>query len=320
MREPLGLPRRGVAALSHAVHTMAAMTRLTLPAALTGRPPHLLAHELFHPLLALLLAALVLAFATLGALKPLAEWHWMDLFSEGGMATMVGVWLIYVRGSRPAGRVTRWLVLGLAAMLIGEWTDALDEIWRLPKTMLWDNALEALTPLGMVLLTVGLHHWRAEQRVLAAQLAQRERFFRDHRAVDRVTQLADAGYMAQQIQLERDLGRAGCVAMLGLVGFDGFVRAHGLRAADRALEAAGLTLALNLREQDLLCRYAGDRFVVLLPDCSVAEGEHLAAGLQAALAGLNLRPGLRLPVQVALRSTPGTQPPEQLLLDLLQQP
>ncbi|MFG6416884.1 GGDEF domain-containing protein [Roseateles sp. DC23W] len=296
------------------------MPRLTLPAAVADRPLPLLAHELFYPLLATLVAALVLAFATLGTLKPLAEWHWMDLGSEGGTAVMVGVWLVYVRGSRPAGRVTSWLVLGLAAMLIGEWVDTLDEIWRLPKAMIWDNALEALTPLGMALLTVGLHHWRQEQRVLNRQLAQRERFFRDHRAVDRVTQLADAGYMAQQIQLQRDLGRAGCVAMLGLDGFDGFVRQHGIQAADRALEAAGLTLALNLRDGDLLCRYAGDRFVVLLPDCGTAEGETRLSELQAALAALNLRPGNRLPVHTTLRATTGTQPPEQVLLDLLQQP
>lgn len=299
---------------------MAAMPRLTLSLAVASRPLPLRAQALFYPLLALLLAALVLAFATLGALKPIVEWHWMDVLSEGGMAVMVGVWLVYVRGSRPAGRVTTWLVLGLAAMLIGEWVDALDEIWRLPKAMVWDNALEALTPLGMVLLTVGLHHWRQEQRVLNRQLAQRERFFRDHRAVDRVTQLADAGYMAQQIRLERDLGRAGCVAMLGLAGFDGFVRQHGIQAADRALEAAGLTLALNLRDGDLLCRYAGDRFVVLLPDCGTAGGEARLAELQAALATLSLRPGQRLPVRTALRATTGTQPPEQLLLDLLQQP
>jgi diguanylate cyclase (GGDEF)-like protein len=218
--------------------------------------------------------------------------------------------------------VTTWLVLGLAAMLVGEWVDALDEVWRLPKAMLWDNWLEALTPVGAALLTVGLHFWRQEQRVLSRQLAQRERFFRDHRAVDRVTQLADASYMAGQIDLERALGRAGCVLMLGFDGFGGLAREQGIQAADHALEAASLTLLLNLREQDLLCRYAGDRFVVLLPDCGAAEGERLADELKAALAALNFnaRDGrrLRLPVRAALRTTTGTQPPEQLLLDLLQ--
>jgi diguanylate cyclase (GGDEF)-like protein len=298
------------------------MTRLTLPFSLARRPLHLLAREFFYPALSLLLAALTLAFATVGELKALAEWQGTDVLAEGGMAVMVGVWLVYVRGSRPAGRVTTWLVLGLAAMLVGEWVDALDEIWRLPKAMVWDNALEALTPLGMALLTVGLHFWRQEQRVLSRQLAQRERFTRDHRAVDRVTQLADAGYMAGQIALERGLGRAGCVLMLGMDGFDRLTREQGIQAADRALEAASLTLLLNLRPGDLLCRYAGDRFVVLLPGCGVAEGECLADELKATLSQLNFngRDGrrLRLPVRSSLRTTAGLQPPEQLLLDLLQ--
>lgn len=298
------------------------MSRLALPVHLTGQPLRLLARELFYPLLALLLAGLTLAFAALGELKPVAQWHWTDVVSEGGMALMVGVWLIYVRGSRPAGRVTTWLVLGLAAMLVGEWVDALDEVWRLPKAWLWDNALEGMTPVGMLLLTVGLHFWRQEQRVLGRQLAQRERFLRDHRAVDPVTQLADAGYMAQQIALERALDRPGCVLMLGFAGFGALAREQGLQAADRALEAAGLTLLLNLRPGDLLCRYAGDRFVVLLPGCGTADGERLAGELTAALAALSFNgPGgqrRQLPVQTALRTTTGTQPPEQLLLDLLQ--
>jgi len=298
------------------------MSRTTLAAPHANLPLKRLADELFYPLIALLLAAFTLAFATLGELKPLAQWHWMDVFSEGGMALMVGVWLIYVRSSRPAGGVTTWLVLGLAAMLIGEWVDALDEFWRLPKAMLWDNWLEGLTPVGMALLTVGLHFWRQEQRVLSRQLAQRERFFRDHRAVDRVTQLADASYMGAQIRHERELARPGCVLMLGFDGFDRLTREQGIQAADHALEAASLTLLLNLRPQDLLCRYAGDRFVVLLPDCSAADGERLAGELQAALSALhfNGRDGSRqrLPVRAAQRATTGTQPPEQLLLNLLQ--
>jgi len=297
------------------------MTRWTLPFP-AGRPLQLVLQDAFYPLLALLLAALPLAFATLGELKPLDAWHWTDVLAEGGMALMVAVWLVYVRGSRPAGRVTTWLALGLAAMLVGEWVDALDEVWRLPKAVAWDNALEALTPLGMALLTVGLHFWHQEQRVLNRQLAQRERFFRDHRAVDRVTQLADAGYMAEQIALERALGRDGCVLMLGFDGFASLAREQGVQAADRALEAAGLTLLLNLRPQDLLCRYAGDRFVALLPGCGLGEAEGLAGELKAALDQLNLhrRDGRRqrLPARAAARRLAGKQTPEQLMLALLQ--
>ncbi|KQW50732.1 MULTISPECIES: GGDEF domain-containing protein [unclassified Roseateles] len=297
------------------------MNRLTLPGPRLDLPLNLLLREVFYPLLAVLMVGLTLVFAVLGSVKPLVEWHGMDVLAEGGMALMVGVWLVYVRGSRPAGRVTTWLTLGLAGMLVGEWVDALDEVWRLPKAAVWDNWLEALTPLGMVLLTVGLHFWRQEQRVLSRQLAQRERFLRDHRAVDRVTQLADAGYMAEQIQLERSLGRTACVLMLGFDGFDRLTRELGMQAADHALEAASLTLLLNLRPGDLLCRYAGDRFVVLLPDCGAAEGRRLGDELKAALEPLNFNGSdgqrLRLPVRAAHGDTAGSEPPAQLLLGLL---
>lgn len=294
---------------------------MRVPPSLAWPQAHIVGLRHFGPLLAFALALLAALFDWLGAAKPLATWHWMDIVSEGSTTLMVAVWLAYLRASRPAGRVTDWLCLGLTAMLIGSFTDLLDEFWALPKSMLWDNALEALMPLGMLALSVGLHHWRQEQLVLNRQLRQRERHFRDHRAIDGVTQLGDAGYMSEQIALERRLGRAGTVLMLAFEGFAALTRRHGVAEADRALAAASLTLLLNLRADDLLCRYAGDRFLVLLPDCSGAAAAELAQQLREALAhlSLSLRDGsrLRLPVQIALAPSEGEQAPEQLLLGLL---
>ena len=45
-------------------------------------------------------------------------------------------------------------------------------------------------------------------------------------------------------------------------------------------------LVLNLRHQDLLCRLAGDRFVVLLPDTAEQQARQLAEELQTAVASL----------------------------------
>ncbi|HEX2012974.1 MAG TPA: diguanylate cyclase, partial [Roseateles sp.] len=251
-----------------------------LPRAL--RPPPLapvlgLQHYGHGMLLAM--ALLLLPFALQGAPRPLPQWRWMDLLGEGGMALMVGVWLAYLRASRPAGPVTDWLCLGMSGMLLGAYVDMLDEFWLLPKAMLWDNWLESLlTPLGMALLTWGLHRWRQEQLALNRQLAQRERVFRDHRQIDALTQLGDAGYMAAQIALERQAGRPGHVLMLGWQGFDAAVaRRRGLAEADRMLQAAGLLLALQLHPDELLCRYAGDRFVVLLPGRGAADATASAA-------------------------------------------
>ncbi|RFA27992.1 hypothetical protein CAI21_13830 [Alkalilimnicola ehrlichii] len=42
-------------------------------------------------------------------------------------------------------------------------------------------------------------------------------------------------------------------------------------------------LLLNLRRSDLLCRYAGDRFGILLPDTTAAVAEEIGQQLAAAV-------------------------------------
>ncbi|PTT81456.1 GGDEF domain-containing protein [Pelomonas sp. HMWF004] len=276
----------------------------------------------FGHVLLLLMAALTVAFAEQGSAKLLAQWRWVDILGEGGMACMVGVWLAYVRASRPAGSVTNWLCLGLGSMLLGGFVDLLDEFWMLPKAVYWDNALESsLMPLGMVLLTFGLHHWRQEQLAVNRQLGQRERFFRDHRRIDSLTQLADAGYLAEQIALERREGRSSSLIMLGWQGFDAVARRHGLAESDRMVQAASLLLQLHLGQDALLCRYGGDRLVALLPGCSGAPAQAHQQRLHTALAGwapvLASGEALSLPVHSASASTDEALAPQALLLQLL---
>jgi len=280
----------------------------------------------FGHLLALLMAALLWAFADGGLYKPLGQRRWMDIAGEGGMVLMAGIWLLQLRSSRPGGRVTNLLCLGLAALLLGEWVDVLDEFWQLPKSVVWDNWLEsALLPLGMLLLTLGLQCWREEQRALSEQLLKRERLFREHRSFDAVTQLADAGYMSQQIALElqaRDRRQPlrGALLMLSLDGFDRVAREQGLAEADRLLLAASHLLLLNLRPQDLLCRYAGDRFCLLLPGADEPLAAQQAAHLRQALGSLahHGRSGVRLqlPAQARWALLDDQLAPEQQLLRL----
>ncbi len=258
----------------------------------------------FGRLVLLAMALILYVFHDQSVAKPLARWNWMDIVGEGGMVVMAAVWLLQLRSSRPAGRVTDLLCLGLAAMLLGEWVDALDEFMLLPKAVLWDNWLESsLVPLGMLLLTLGLHHWRQEQRVLTEQLLRRERLFREHRSLDGITQLGDAGYMASQVTLEQRVQRPAALLMLGLQGFEAVVREQGLAEADRLLQAASHLLLLNLPPDALLCRYAADRFCVLLPGADVASAQQQAADLQAALDHLRHHTRAGLALRLPGRST-----------------
>ncbi|MBB2487853.1 GGDEF domain-containing protein [Mitsuaria sp. WAJ17] len=266
----------------------------------------------FGRLVLLAMALILFVFQDQSLAKPLERWNWMDIVGEGGMVVMAGVWLMQLRASRPAGRVTDLLCLGLAAMLLGEWVDALDEFMLLPKAVLWDNWLEStLVPLGMLLVTLGLHHWRQEHRVMTEQLLRRERLFREHRSMDGVTQLGDAGYMAAQIGLELRMQRRAALLMLGMRDFETVAREHGLAEADRMLQAASHLLLLNLPPDALLCRYAADVFCVLLPAAEASVAQLQVLQLQAALnhLGHHTRSGLRL--QLAARGAWALVQPQQ---------
>ena len=52
------------------------------------------------------------------------------------------------------------------------------------------------------------------------------------------------------------------------------------------LQTLSHLLLLNLRRQDLLCRLAGDRFVVILPNTGESQARLLALELQQAVQGL----------------------------------
>lgn len=241
-------------------------------------------------------------YANLGVAKPPASWKWMDIVSEGGTALMAGVWFLFTLSSRPRGLVTRLLAGGLAAIMLGSWADCLDEFYRIDKQAVWDNWLEALVPLGMAILTAGMYYWRQEQFRLNEHLRKRERLFRDHHAFDRITQLANADYLRAQIRLEQD-NRAGRQCALVLFDIDGFHRINrqfGQAEGDRALQAVGHMLLLNLRGDDLLCRYAGDRFALLLPDTSVPQAQELARHL-CAMVGSMRHSGAAGSVPLSLR-------------------
>jgi len=271
-------------------------------------------------LVAGLLLSLVLLFAATGTILPLAQWNWMDIAGEGGTALLAAVWCLIVLNSRPDGRVTRLLAGGLACIMLGSWADCLDEAIDIDKRFLWDNALESLLPLGMLVLTVGLYYWRLEQATLSDHMRKRERLFRSHRPFDRITQLADAAYLREQLRLEirRSNGSGGCVLVLfDIDGFHRINREHGHAEGDRVLQAVAHMLLLNLRNEDLLCRYAGDRFAVLMPGLDIDAAADAAHHLCRMVSTMRHHaPGGPVPITLRHGCAPTGGAPDALLADL----
>ena len=241
-------------------------------------------------LLALALAAQLTLSASL-ALGDIKHWdriNWLDVISEGTAALLALVWLLLILHSRPKGRVTQWLGLGLGCIFLAGFQDCLDEFIAFPATALWDHWVESgLMPIGLGLLTLGIYHWHQEQLAINEQLRKRERLFREHRGLDFITQLNGAAYLRQL--LEQELSRhhhnssALSLVLIDVDFFDETNRRHGRAEGDRLLQALGELILLNIRRNDLLCRYAGDRFALVLPNTGRALAESLTAEIARAI-------------------------------------
>tara|TARA_R110000868_G_scaffold59547_13_gene182718 strand:+ start:8810 stop:9724 length:915 start_codon:yes stop_codon:yes gene_type:complete len=222
----------------------------------------------------------------MGDAKQWAEIDWLDVLGEGGTAIALAVWMMLILGSRPAGRVTDLLTLGLGFMFLAMWQDNLDEFIRLPAEQFWDQWLESgAMPVGVMLLTYGLVHWHQEQLSINQQLRKREQLFREHRFIDNLTQLGRVDYLKEQLQGVMTQLPAQKMVLL-MVDVDRFAevnRLHGHREGDALLYELSELMLLNLRQDDLICRYAADRFAVLLPDTGVDKGKSIAAELSRAV-------------------------------------
>lgn len=241
--------------------------------------------------LLLLCAAITLAFQ-LGEVKPWASIDWLDILGEGVVLLVVLCWLTLIVTSRPAGHITEWLYYGSLLLVCSFTLDLLDEFLRYPahlRTMSWLESLPA--PLGMLALTYGLVGWHREQRVINRQLQGRELFLRDHRLLDPLTQLYGLDYLyaviKREIELHREQQQPLSLLMLGIDHFSAFNRQHGIAAGDRYLVQLAELLSSQLRSSDVLCRYAGDRFVVLLINTRQREADIIAQHLQQQLSVLD---------------------------------
>ncbi|MDO8962382.1 MAG: GGDEF domain-containing protein [Methylophilus sp.] len=221
-------------------------------------------------------------------------WHsvkWLDVVAEGGTTILALFWLVLLLRSRPAGRVTLLLALGLSCFVFSWWMDFLDEFIKIPDGVFWDNWLESMPiPVGLVLLTFGIFHWHKEELAISAQMVKRERVFREHRLFDALIPLGGADYLREQVKLALKEARASqqplSLVAIDIDHFNTINQRFGLPEGDQVLQSITQLLLLNLREQDLLCRLAGDRFVAVLPNTSPQDAEMIASELQQAIAHL----------------------------------
>jgi diguanylate cyclase (GGDEF)-like protein len=115
----------------------------------------------------------------------------------------------------------------------------------------------------------------AEHIALALSNLQLREALRVQAVRDPLTGLYNRRYM--QEFLEREIHRARrrqrpvAVMMLDLDNFKRYNDTYGHSAGDLALRMVGETLLSSVRGEDLACRYGGEEFVLMLPECSLQQ-------------------------------------------------
>ena len=171
----------------------------------------------------------------------------------------------------------------LAALAAGESPVRCEFHWRTRSGGLrlieWSNT--ALTdPDGSVSHVVGTgidvtetREWLAERVAAEDQL----RHIADH---DALTGLYNRRRFEQELDRHlthaRRYGMDGALLVVDLDRFKLVNDGHGHRAGDRALAAVASVLRARLRDSDILARFGGDEFAVLMPHGGAAEAAELA--------------------------------------------
>jgi diguanylate cyclase (GGDEF)-like protein len=88
--------------------------------------------------------------------------------------------------------------------------------------------------------------------------------------------------LTRELARARRSGEAVSVALLDLDDFKAFNDAHGHQAGDRLLLEAAAAWYGQLRDVDILCRWGGDEFAVLLPACPRAQADEVIERMRAA--------------------------------------
>jgi diguanylate cyclase (GGDEF)-like protein len=83
--------------------------------------------------------------------------------------------------------------------------------------------------------------------------------------------------------------------MLDLDNFKRYNDTFGHPAGDEALRFVGDTLLLSVRAEDLACRYGGEEFSVILPECSLQQAAVRAEEIRIRLKDLHMERASEIP-------------------------
>jgi two-component system, cell cycle response regulator len=134
---------------------------------------------------------------------------------------------------------------------------------------------------------VSAFHDITESKLLLQELQEANRRLQELSITDSVTGVHNHGYFQERlrsdVQAARRYGYPLSLVLLDLDDFKLLNDLHGHQTGDRALRTVAEVMAEHLRETDVLCRYGGEEFTVILAHIDKEGGLEAAERLRVAI-------------------------------------
>jgi diguanylate cyclase (GGDEF)-like protein len=186
----------------------------------------------------------------------------------------------------------------------------------------------------MLFIAVGVGHLAREENVRARQIDEIERLHAEnqklhHRSeraakLDRLTGLMNRAAFEKEAQKELRRAKSGGYVSVLFCDMDRLKRINdelGHDAGDRVLRAVGSAMKRTLRREDLIGRYGGDEFVVVMPNVTRETAYDRADQLIEAVRSVNesLTEDLRVGLSIGIAVHPFDAPDYPTLVRLADQ-
>jgi len=159
--------------------------------------------------------------------------------------------------------------------LLSQVLEALDKLLYFDTTLVFD------TYIGSLIGEIENEKKRTEvyAKSLEVKVAQRTKQLEEQARLDPLTNIYNQKAMRDLFRRELSLAKRNMknisVVYFDVDNFKQINDKHGHLAGDDVLKHIGESIIANIRETDIPCRYGGDEFCIILPDCNTSCAESI---------------------------------------------
>ena len=149
------------------------------------------------------------------------------------------------------------------------------------------------------------------QKMLNALKKSRDEVHRQNQALqvlatqDPLTRCLNRRAFYERFEMEYNraqrYGKDLCCIMIDIDHFKSINDKYGHPVGDKVLQKVSMTLQDGLRDSDVLCRYGGEEFCIILPECGIAGAHQTAERIRSAVAD-GIHSGVHVTVSLGVSS------------------